>query len=1082
MKKILFILFLVLCSFLSKGQFAKPTGAVPVPQFSFFRTPLDSGFHVYQFASLYNSFWMKFDTVKVKGLATQFDLLSFLQKKDTTQNQYGYIPFYRYQFLMLKNDSSKYYKFRNDSITNKGFYTNYKASLGAGLYLPNDTWTKVYDYVGNLTNGWKKSKDNIFEFAGILGINKFYHVQNPGINEIVSIPLSTASTTGTEHGIEIAVGGNKIMKVSAKVSATGTADSTRITLSPGTMLGVGKNAKASIDIEAGTAARVPIQMASSDTTGLTRVGAILFNGLTYYGLNATGIKHFAYLQNPHFKDTVTTPTLQVTKDWTLGSLLIGAAPHRYIPSTFGQGVLIASSAGVVSSLGFGAAGTIMTSNGPTAAPSFTVITVSSGDFLDAVIGMQVDATLDPTLTNGYRYIILASGALHANFGTINKNLAGSALTLGDGDIVQYVTGSSEFRITYDASAAAAPATVTVTLDKNGNSIHDWTYSVDADVWVDRGTATLHNSLSDLNTGTGKYYHITQAQDASGVLIKSDTVSLVGTKANLFLKKDKTDSTATDGYTSRARLLQGLFTKVDKVTDYSLVLNSEIAKIHVAGSDNQDLSGLVVKNDSSKLYERIANKVASISGSSTDIQYPTAKLLYDQLALKITKNDSSKLYKLKTDSTAGVGYTSRNRLATELFKKVNKNDSSKLYKLKTDSILNSGFYTNYKASFLQSILLNNTWLTAIDAAGNPVNLLKISKDNLLEFAPKVGINQFYFVQNQGVNSIVDIPVSADSPDNTEHGTKIVIGGQQVMKVSATSDGVGGVDTIRVEVQNIRITEGSGIGKALLRDKSNGQAKWSTLALGTAAYKDNTYFVLPNDSSKLYKLKTDSTATDGYTRRDRLTSSLTTKQPLATVLTHIQDSLNLHEHLANKSTNVYTDADSDVKYPSAKAVYTFGDSKVADVIVDGITSTAPSENAVFDGLALKVALESGKHLPDNNFTDTDSTKVAGLPNYSVQALSGTTPAWNSASGINATLTLSGNTTITLSNLVAGTSGNITLTNPATAYTVTFSGYTNKISPGIYTSANVATASGGSKIDVLSWWYDGTYLHWAGTKDLK
>jgi len=35
-------------------------------------------------------------------------------------------------------------------------------------------------------------------------------------------------------------------------------------------------------------------------------------------------------------------------------------------------------------------------------------------------------------------------------------------------------------------------------------------------------------------------------------------------------------------------------KVDKVTNKSLVLNTEIAKIHASGSDNQDLSGLVVK--------------------------------------------------------------------------------------------------------------------------------------------------------------------------------------------------------------------------------------------------------------------------------------------------------------------------------------------------------------------------------------------------------------------------------------------------------------------------------------------------------
>ena len=37
------------------------------------------------------------------------------------------------------------------------------------------------------------------------------------------------------------------------------------------------------------------------------------------------------------------------------------------------------------------------------------------------------------------------------------------------------------------------------------------------------------------------------------------------------------------------------TKVDKVTGKSLVLNTEIAKIHASGSDDQDLSGLAEKS-------------------------------------------------------------------------------------------------------------------------------------------------------------------------------------------------------------------------------------------------------------------------------------------------------------------------------------------------------------------------------------------------------------------------------------------------------------------------------------------------------
>jgi hypothetical protein len=45
------------------------------------------------------------------------------------------------------------------------------------------------------------------------------------------------------------------------------------------------------------------------------------------------------------------------------------------------------------------------------------------------------------------------------------------------------------------------------------------------------------------------------------------------------------------------------------------------------------------------------------------------------------------------------------------------------------------------------------------------------------------------------------------------------------------------------------------------------------------------------------------------------------------------------------------DSDLLIPSQKAVKTYVDSKVSDSITDGVTTIAPSQNAVFDALALK-----------------------------------------------------------------------------------------------------------------------------------
>lgn len=91
------------------------------------------------------------------------------------------------------------------------------------------------------------------------------------------------------------------------------------------------------------------------------------------------------------------------------------------------------------------------------------------------------------------------------------------------------------------------------------------------------------------------------------------------------------------------------------------------------------------------------------------------------------------------------------------------------------------------------LLNDEWLKTYDYAGNVANLIKLSKDNITEFANPVGIDALYHVLNSGFNDIVNIPVDINSPDNTEHGIGITVGGTRILKVSALSDGAGLVDT-------------------------------------------------------------------------------------------------------------------------------------------------------------------------------------------------------------------------------------------------------------------------------------------------
>lgn len=83
-------------------------------------------------------------------------------------------------------------------------------------------------------------------------------------------------------------------------------------------------------------------------------------------------------------------------------------------------------------------------------------------------------------------------------------------------------------------------------------------------------------------------------------------------------------------------------------------------------------------------------------------------------------------------------------------------------------------------------------------------------------------------------------------------------------------------------------------------------------------------------------------------------------------------------AGVATNYGVDADlsttsaNDDTLPSAKATKAYADSKVADAINDGTTTVAPSQNAVFDALALKLALAGGTMT--GNLTLGENTSIA------------------------------------------------------------------------------------------------------------
>jgi len=144
---------------------------------------------------------------------------------------------------------------------------------------------------------------------------------------------------------------------------------------------------------------------------------------------------------------------------------------------------------------------------------WALIPTEAGAAVPPVITMVEDNTFDPAETSpspldGDRYIVLTL-TLNAEFGTINKNIAGDSLALGVNDIVEYVSSEGEFRIAFDSSASLMAVSTIVGTDKNGASSHNWVFDIYLAEWVDRGTSGLHNSFSDLNTGVGQFYHLLQ---------------------------------------------------------------------------------------------------------------------------------------------------------------------------------------------------------------------------------------------------------------------------------------------------------------------------------------------------------------------------------------------------------------------------------------------------------------------------------------------------------------------------------------------------------------------------------------------
>ena len=211
--------------------------------------------------------------------------------------------------------------------------------------------------------------------------------------------------------------------------------------------------------------------------------------------------------------------------------------------------------------------------------------------------------------------------------------------------------------------AIANSTVTTALNGKSDSGHthsNYLTSSDISGKIDTagtglsksGTTLNHsNSVTALTTASLKKVkydaqgHITGTSDVSGSDLPSHTHSQYLTSHQDISGKEDTSNKSSSITTDTGSTVK--YPTVKAVEDYAQPIGNYL-------TSHQDITG---KEDKS-------NKVTSISSSSTDTQYPSAKLLYDNIIKSLSLTDDGKLYLITQNvATVGISPTASQSFAT-----------------------------------------------------------------------------------------------------------------------------------------------------------------------------------------------------------------------------------------------------------------------------------------------------------------------------------------------------------------------------------------------------------------------------------
>ena len=239
----------------------------------------------------------------------------------------------------------------------------------------------------------------------------------------------------------------------------------------------------------------------------------------------------------------------------------------------------------------------------------TVITstqVGGGAYVGKLLSLNssgfVDATAMPALT----------GAITTTAGTVATTLAAKAVALSN--MADVATGT----VFYRASAGTGAPEVTAI----------------GTLATDMGLTTSANVAGNL-TSDSKWASIKGMVDYVGTMV----AGLLDLRGNFSASGNAWPTSAAGGSGVAGAILKGdswLISVAGTLGAFAVTAGDMIyAKVDTPGST--DANWAIIQNNLTYTPEDAANKVTSISGSSTDVQYPSAKLVYDQLAGKVTKD-------------------------------------------------------------------------------------------------------------------------------------------------------------------------------------------------------------------------------------------------------------------------------------------------------------------------------------------------------------------------------------------------------------------------------------------------------------